>query len=486
MTYFADRTDAGTALALSLSMFATEQDVIVLGLARGGVPIARRVADTLGTPFGVLVARKIGVPGIEEVALGAIAEGIDTIVTDSVAWYIGVPNQIVERLANNERPELERRARLYRDNGPLPDLRGRMVILVDDGLATGSTLRAAARVIRAQRPRRLVAAVPVASALGLKELRAEVDELITVVVPENFQTVSAMYEDFATVTDEDVLALLGRPVDKPSSTIPRDTSDRITLAARYADGERIVRERRVEIPIRDGVIVGDLGVPRRVRDPKRATYFDDVRGLAILVHGGGSSRDSYRNRYIAGRLRLNGYATLRLDLLTRDEQQRDVVDASLRFDVDRMSSRLAAACEWVLSKGIAGAFRTILVGSSTGAAVALATAAERPWRIVAVVARGGRVDLATELLPRITMPVMLIVGEEDEETLQNNRRAMRSLPRSARLVRIAGASHTFEEPGALGAVAEHAAKWLDRVSQPARRAANRFSTPGRSGMSSIT
>jgi predicted phosphoribosyltransferase len=243
---FRDRSAAAEALARSLSRFAAEPDVVVLGLARGGVPIAQYVADAIGASFSVFISCKIGVPGIEEVALGAIAEGADGVVTDSVAWYIGVPPHVVQRLAGRERIELSRRLQSYRDGEPLLDVQDRTVILVDDGLATGATLRAAARAIRERRPKRLIAAVPVASRLGLDDLRGEVDEIIAVTVPEVFETVSSSYESFAPVSDNEVLSALGRPTRRVSRMV-YDISGRISAA-----------ERTIEIPATDGRVVADL------------------------------------------------------------------------------------------------------------------------------------------------------------------------------------------------------------------------------------
>jgi putative phosphoribosyl transferase len=449
---FRDRGTAADALARSLTRFAAESDVMVIGLARGGVPIARHVASAIGASFSVLISRKIGVPGIEEVALGAIAEGMDDVVTDSVAWYIGVPSDVLERLAARERLELARRERLYRDGHPLPCVEGRTVILVDDGLATGATLRAAARAVRLRRPKRIIAAVPVASRLALDDLRGEVDEIVAVVVTDAFQTVSSSYESFAPVSDDDVLTALGRPARRVSEIVT-DITHRITDA-----------ERTIEIPITDGCVVADLGTSLHLGSRGRGATLRERGALAILAHAGGSSRDSYRNRYMAGRLRLSGYATMRVDLLTPHEQELDARNGSMRFDVARIAARLTDVCDWAVRAGIYGARRTILIGSSTGAAAALATAAQRQANTFAVVARGGRVDLTGPRLARVRAPVLLIVGDADREAVRLNSDAMQALPRGAKLIRIPGAGQTFGEPGALGAVAEHTVKWLDRLS----------------------
>ena len=459
---FRDRTDAGAVLARSLIDYRGRSDVTVLGLARGGVPVAREVANLLRVPMDVIVARKVGVPGIEEVALGAIAEGSKRVVADTVAWYLGVPSRIVDRLAARERVELERRVVLYASGLASLDLRGRTVILVDDGIATGATVRAAVRSIREKRPARVVVAVPVASRDAAEDVRLEVDELVTVVTPARFVTVGAAYENFSPVTDEDVLSLIGRPTRRISPYM-RDVSDRIGTALTRADGRSRDTERTIGIQATDAAIVGDLGVPSFVPSLRRGERAEGARGLVILAHGGGSSRSSYRNRYIAGRLRLSGYATLRLDLLTADEQRMDAATGSLRFDVERLAARLACACDWAEHEGVAGAHHTVLLGSSTAAAAALEAAVRLPGRVFAVAARGGRVDLVADALPRVRTPVLLMVGGADRESVRRNSDAVDRLPRGAVLLKVPRAGRTLEEPGALGFVAEHLVSWLDRL-----------------------
>ncbi|MEP6493306.1 MAG: phosphoribosyltransferase family protein [bacterium] len=457
--HFRDRTDAGDALALSLNTFAGERGVVVLGLARGGVPVARQVAAALGASLGTLVSRKIGVPGIEDVALGAIAEGSRRAVHDAVAWYIGVPADVVDQLAVRERVEIERRVQLYRGGEPLPDLRGRTVILVDDGLATGASLRAAARSVRGKRPKRLIAAVPIATPSGAKEVRPDVDELVSIVTTEEFETVAASYGDYSPVTDDEVLALLGRPARRAPSSMVNDISSRIAPASSSALDPSSEVERTVEISASGSVLMADLGGPRHVDGDET----DGVRGLVILANGGESSRNSYRSRYIAGRLRAGGYATLRVDLLTQDEQCGDRGGADVRRDVEQIAARLSSVCDWAVDEAVHGVDNTILIGASTGAAAVFVTAARRPQQILAVVSRGGRADLAGEALSRVETPSLLIVGAADVDTLRRNNDVLRQLPNGAQLVRIPRAGNTFAEPGALGAVAEHTLKWLDRL-----------------------
>ncbi|MEO7454678.1 MAG: phosphoribosyltransferase family protein [Gemmatimonadaceae bacterium] len=456
---FRDRWRAGAALAALLRPYATEPDVVVLGLARGGVVVAREVADALGAPMDVFVARKVGVPGIEEVALCAIAEGTEQVLADKVAWYIGVPASVMRRLSAQERVEIERRVRLYR-NGRSLTLHGRTVIVVDDGLATGATMCAAVEAIRLQKPARIVVAVPVATAQGASEVRPYVDAVVIAQEMRAQQTVSSMYARFEQVTDAEVLALLARPPELVPRAIVRDVSARITEGRAYGAGNDGRAERPLSIPVDGGTLLADLGMPSPVRSKGVLDVVDDCAGLVVLVHGGGSSRHSYRNRYIAGRLRLSGYATVRLDLMTADEQERDAEDASLRFDAWRGAARLVAACEWLQRSGFAGARAPFLMGASTGAAAALCAAAILRHRVSGVISRGGRVDLASSVLQYVKAPVLMLVGDRDAMTFARNKAAQRQLTSAARLVRVKRAGHTFEEPGALGAVAEHAVDWL--------------------------
>jgi len=466
---FRDRAAAGRALARLLGTYRGQPGVVVLGLARAGVPVAREVADFLRVPIGVVVAHKVGVPGIEEVALGAVAEGSHRVVADSIAWYLGVPPRIVDRLAERERVELERRAAMYRAGLASFDLRGRTVIIVDDGLATGATMRAAIRSVRDRRPARIVAAVPVAARPSAEEVRAEVDELVVVATPPRFNTIAAAYENYSPVSDTDVFTLTCQPVGGMSPYV-RDMSDQLGAALTRVDGHTRPVERTIGVPAFDATVVGELGVPRIARSSTRWGRAGGVRGLVILGSGSGGSRNSYIERYLAGRLRLSGYATLRVDLFTREEQHVDGPEDLRHVDIQRVAARLAGVCEWAEREGVAGAHRTILAGAGTGAAAVLATAAHRPGRTFAVAVRGTGVDLASVARRDITAPVLFIVGADDERALPGNTVGFDRLPRNTVLVRIPRAGSSFEEPGALGAVAEHTVGWLERLDTRYRRA----------------
>jgi putative phosphoribosyl transferase len=205
---FRDRSDAGRRLAEQLTEYAGRPGVLVLALPRGGVPVAFEVARRLGAPLDIFLVRKLGVPGHEEFAMGAIATGGVRFINEGVVDYLGIPGEVVDAVAADEQLELERRERAYRDDRPPPDVRGRTVILVDDGLATGSTMRAASAALRKQGPARIVVAVPVSAPQTCDEFRAEVDEVVCAITPEPFHAVGLWYEDFSQTTDEEVRALL--------------------------------------------------------------------------------------------------------------------------------------------------------------------------------------------------------------------------------------------------------------------------------------
>ena len=205
---FADRSDAGRALAERLAHYRGRANLRVLGLPRGGIPVAYEVARALGAPLDVFVVRKLGVPGHEELAMGAIATGGVRIVNRDVVSSLGIDAATLDRVAVAEQAELERRESAYRGGRSAVDVAGATVILVDDGLATGSTMRAAVAAIREQRPERVVVAVPVAAPQTRDEFRREVDEIVCVATPDPFLAVGRFYEDFSQTTDREVSALL--------------------------------------------------------------------------------------------------------------------------------------------------------------------------------------------------------------------------------------------------------------------------------------
>jgi putative phosphoribosyl transferase len=205
---FRDRADAGRLLAERLSHYAGRDDVLVLGLPRGGVPVAAEVARALGAPLDVFLVRKLGLPGQEELAMGAIASGGARVLNEELVETLGIPEALIDAVAAREEEELRRRERLYRGERPPPEVEGKTVILVDDGLATGSSMRAAVAALRRLRPARIVVAVPTAPVSTCEELRPEVDELVCARTPQPFYAVGIWYENFNQTTDEEVRRLL--------------------------------------------------------------------------------------------------------------------------------------------------------------------------------------------------------------------------------------------------------------------------------------
>jgi putative phosphoribosyl transferase len=208
--YFRDRIDAGRQLAAKLGAYANRPDVLVLGLPRGGVPVAYEVARALSAPLDVFLVRKLGVPGHEELAMGAVATGGVRVLNRDAVEGLRIPDHVIDAVAAQEQQELERRERAYRDARPAPDVRGKTVLLVDDGLATGSTMYAAAAALRRLGPERIVVGVPVSSPETCEAFRDAVDEIVCAITPEPLYGVGLWYQDFSQTTDDEVRDLLAR------------------------------------------------------------------------------------------------------------------------------------------------------------------------------------------------------------------------------------------------------------------------------------
>lgn len=210
---FIDRRDAGRQLARHLAQFAGHPDVLVVGLPRGGIPVAFEVAHALHAPLEPFIVRKLGVPGHEEYAMGAIASGGITVLDRDVVDQLGIPPLVVDRVARHEQAELERRQRAYRGARPFPELHGRTVIVIDDGLATGATMAAAVAALRELGPEQIIVAAPVAAPSTCAMLRRSADDCICALTPSPFHGVGLWYEDFAQTTDDEVRALLAEARD---------------------------------------------------------------------------------------------------------------------------------------------------------------------------------------------------------------------------------------------------------------------------------
>ena len=208
MSPFKDRRDAGRKLAQKLSVYAGKPDILVLALPRGGVPVAYEVALALSAPLDVFIVRKLGLPGREELAMGAVASGGVRVLNGDIVRMLSIPEEVINIVVKRELRELKRREELYRGNRPTPEVRERTILLIDDGLATGASMRAAIAGLRAQDPARIVVAVPTAAPEACEAFQAEVDEIVCAITPEPFYGVGRWYEDFSQVTDEEVRMLL--------------------------------------------------------------------------------------------------------------------------------------------------------------------------------------------------------------------------------------------------------------------------------------
>lgn len=411
---FADRVDAGRRLADRLSGLRG-QPVVVLGLPRGGVPVAREVARALNAPLDVIVVRKLGVPYQPELAMGAIGEGGVRVVDTGIMRSAGVGAEELARVEARERAELERRAVRFRGDGHRLDLNGRVAVIVDDGVATGSTARAACAVARAHGAARVVLAVPVAAPGWEDRIGDAADVTVALETPEPFWAIGQFYRDFSPTSDEEVVACL-----------------------------RPGRDEEVAVHVGPVTLPGHLVVP------------DGAPGVVLFAHGSGSSRHSPRNRYVAGVLSAAGIGTLLFDLLTPPEER----DRANVFDIGLLAGRLAGATRWLRGQPGLADVPIGYFGASTGAGAALWAATEPGTEVAAVVSRGGRPDLAAPRLAMVTAPTLLIVGGWDEAVLDLNREAQALMTAECRLEVVPGATHLFEEPGTLEAAAGLARDWF--------------------------
>jgi putative phosphoribosyl transferase len=429
---FLDRADAGRRLAgLLASRPGIERGagIVVLGLPRGGIPVGYEIARALDAPLDVILVRKIGLPAQPELAMGAIGEDGVRVVNDEVIEAEHVSGQEFAGVEEQERAELSRRADRYRAGHPRVPLTGKTAIVVDDGIATGSTARAACQVARAHGAARVVLAVPVAPPSSIEALASVADEVVCVEVPEPFLAIGQWYRDFAQTSDEEVVALLDRARDGAQGEEARDVI----------------------------VMAGTVPLPGRLDVPAGA------RGVVVFAHGSGSGRTSPRNMFVAGALHVVGLGSLLFDLLTPEEE----ADRANVFDIGLLASRLSAATAWLRGQPSLQHVPVGYFGASTGAAAALRAAADpdQPGGrggIAAVVSRGGRPDLAGAALGAVCAPTLFLVGGLDDRVLELNESARAQLRCESRLVVIPGAGHVFAEPGTLEQVASLARAWFAR------------------------
>lgn len=399
---------------------------MVLGLPRGGVPVAAEVARALQAPLDVIVVRKVGVPWQPELAMGAVGEEHVRVLNDDVVRQAAVDVDELDAISDAEWREVEHRAREYRAIRPRESLVDRTALVVDDGIATGATARAACQIASEHGARRVVLAVPVAPLGWTQGFRDVADECYALESPAGFIAVGAHYQDFQPTSDAEVRGCLESSRPDP---VQRDIS----------------------VPVPGGALAGTITVPLH------------ARGLVVFAHGSGSSHLSVRNRFVATRLAEVGLATALVDLLTLDEEG----DRALVFDIDFLTERLLTLTRWLRDRPDLADLALGYFGASTGAAAALAAAAQLGEAVSVIVSRGGRPDLALRSLPDVIAPTLFIVGGADTTVLDLNRQAQARLRCPSDLLVIPGATHLFGEPGALETVANAAADWfVDNLLDP--------------------
>jgi putative phosphoribosyl transferase len=436
MIMFADRADAGERLATRL-VHLRDEDPVVLGLPRGGVPVAFAVAEALDAPLDVIVVRKLGVPYQPELGMGAVGEDGVEVINHHVVRMADVSSEELAVVERRERAVVEERAHRLRGGRPRIPLTGRTAIIVDDGIATGSTMRAACQVARAQGAKRVVVAVPVAPSNARTLFRDDADDMICLETPHPFYAVGQWYSDFTQTSDDEVRVLLSgarQPVMQSASDDPPGDQP----------ADPPIRDEDVIVSTEAARLAGHLTVP------------DHALGLVLFAHGSGSGRHSPRNRYVADVLNQAGLGTLLFDLLTPAEE----IDRANVFDIALLAGRLVDVTRWLAAEPGHEHLPIGYFGASTGAAAALMAAADADAKVAAVVSRGGRPDLAGDVLPLVQAPTLLIVGSRDKEVLALNRAAQQRLRCTSRLEVVRGATHLFEEPGTLQAAAELARDWF--------------------------
>jgi putative phosphoribosyl transferase len=438
MKQFNDRVDAGQQLASRMD-FLRGQDVVVLGLPRGGVPVAFEVAKALGAPLDVLVVRKLGVPFHPELAFGAIGDGGVRVINDAVVREARLSEKEMAAVETKQRAELQRRSERFRGDRHAISVKGRIAVIVDDGIATGATALAACQVARAEGASRVVLAIPIGAIDTAEQFAEYADDVVCLQTPVPYFAVGQGYRNFAQTSDDEVVALLDRA-----------RSDLRAVASAGADDPPL-RDEEIQVTAGPVSVAGHLTIP------------EHPKGVVVFAHGSGSSRHSPRNRCVAEVLNNAGFATVLFDLLTPDEER----NRANVFDIGLLARRLVDVTGWLAGQPDTASLPVGYFGASTGAGAALAAAAHPGVKVAAVVSRGGRPDLAGESLREVHAPTLLIVGGRDETVLKLNRQAQAAIPAECEVAVVPGATHLFQEPGTLGQVAVLARDWfIDHLALP--------------------
>ncbi|WP_174547046.1 phosphoribosyltransferase family protein [Nocardiopsis dassonvillei] len=434
---FADRSEAGRRLAERVRPFAVDEP-LVLALPRGGVPVGAELALRLGADFDVLMVRKIGLPGHPEMGVGAVAEDGRVLYDDRALARLHVPRQALSDTVAAERDELDRRRRVYRGERPPPRIAGRDCVVVDDGVATGGTARAALRMVRQAGPARLVLAVPVASPEAVALLREEADALVVLSAPDNFRAVGEWYRDFGQLSDDHVTAILA----ENAHTRPRTG-----------------RTRRVRVPAGGVHLDGDLTVPA------------ETRGAVVMAAGEGRADERWRS--VASVLQQAGYATLLMDLLTEQESPPGsfdtAPDTASGVGADELGERLGAAAAWLRRTPETADEPLGVLASGDAAASALVAAARYPRDVAAVVAHGGRIDVAEASLPDVRASVLVLLEGDDSFLRELGEWTRARIGGSTDLRVVSGAERLLRDSREWRRVAAEALDWFDRHLDAGRR-----------------
>ncbi|WP_054812656.1 phosphoribosyltransferase family protein [Nocardia arizonensis] len=428
---FADRRDAGRRLAARLEGVRGE-DPVVVGVPRGGVPVAHAVAVCLAAPLDVIVVQKLGLPHQPEVGYGALSEDGSVVVDDRIVDRGGLTSREMRRVEHNARHDLLRHAARLRGVRPRLSLLDRTVVIVDDGIVTGVTMRAACRDARARGARRIVVAVPVADPYAFP--LPDADEVVCLAAPTHPDALGRWYHRFEQVTDEDVIDYLHRAARHlPYPAPPFDVDEPPPL-----------RDESVRVETADVAVFAQLTVPA------------NPIGAVVFVLACADGRFSPRNRYIAGRLNRARLATMSADLLTPEEQLR----RRHVFGIDTLTRRLVSTTRWVTAQREVAGLPVGYFGADTGAAAALRASTDSAMRIGAIVCRAGRPDLTGPAIAEVRAPTLFIVGGIDHGLLEANRRAAREMSCETQVRVVPDASRRCAEPEDLTQVADYAEEWL--------------------------
>ncbi|WP_141923463.1 phosphoribosyltransferase family protein [Haloactinospora alba] len=419
---FTDRSEAGSRLAERVRDYAVT-DPIVLALPRGGVPVGAELARALGAPLDVLMVRKLGLPGHSEMGVGAVTEDGQVCFDDNALARLHVSRDQLRATVEAERAELGRRLEAYRGHSPAPRIAGRDVLVVDDGIATGGTARAALRMVRRQQPARVVAAIPVGAQSAVESLRPEADHVVVLTAPENFRAVGEWYRDFGQLSDDDVT----RTLTELRGLAPATGSD----------------ARTVHVPVGTAELEGELTMP------------PDVRGGVVVALGRGE--DGPRRQAFTAAMRDSGYATLIVDPSHPREGAESETGGEEPAERGRKLGRAAA---WLRETAEVSPQRIGVFGSGPGAPAALVAAAAHPDEIAAVVVHGGRIDAAEGSLARVRAPVLVLVEGEDSFVRELAEWVVSRLGAPCELRTVAGAEQLLATTREWRAVADSAAEWF--------------------------